>query len=221
VASDGWHKAISSLPSAVTGWIKKVADFWLTSVLWSPFSVLTLLVAWQEGHRTCKTVPVIARSSLSWDLAQRRVTLGMKARFCECKCVCESVCVCVYFCITVLLYCNLIFYGVLPSVGSRAYCTLDSFVDFGAIYIVCLASPLTSFLLHLFFVTYLLPCLPFLWEWARSVSRPEVVRGNQSWAFQLFRIILSYSVFCFRGARLFCIAITLVICIGSLPNCTF
>jgi len=40
-------------------------------------------------------------------------------------------------------------------------CTLDSFVDFSAMYIACLASPLTSFFLHLFFLIYLFPYLPF------------------------------------------------------------
>ena len=36
--------------------------------------------------------------------------------------------------------------SLLPHVGSGEYCTLDSFVDFGAIYIVCLfTSPLILF----------------------------------------------------------------------------
>jgi len=48
---------------------------------------------------------------------------------------------------------------------------------------VCLASPLTSFFIHLFFLTYLLPYLPFPLRIGRSVSRPEVVRGDWTWAF--------------------------------------
>jgi len=39
-----------------------------------------------------------------------------------------------------------------PCAGSGALCSLDSFIDFGAIYIVCLASPLTSFFLQSFFL---------------------------------------------------------------------
>jgi len=46
--------------------------------------------------------------------------------------------------------------------GSGAYSTLYSFVDFGAIYILfAWLLPVASFFLRFFFLTYLLPCLPF------------------------------------------------------------
>ena len=34
----------------------------------------------------------------------------------------------------------------------------------------------------------------FLQCLADSVSRPEIIRGDQTWAFELFQFILSYSV---------------------------
>jgi len=74
-----------------------------------------------------------------------------------------------------------------------------------ALYIYCLlvylASPtysLTSFFFTYFswliyFFTYLI-----LWEYARSVSRPKVVRGDQAWALVVSAYFeLPYSIFVF------------------------
>jgi len=54
-------------------------------------------------------------------------------------------------------------------------------------------------LLVKFFVSEFRPFLTYVFrlELARSVARPEVVRGDQTLAFKLFQFILSYGIFVF------------------------
>jgi len=81
------------------------------------------------------------------------------------------------------------FQGIMPSWFSCWFWCCVHYI------LVCLASPLTSFFfmhfsLLIYFLTYL-----YLGEYARSISRPEVVRVDQTWTFKLFQFILSYSIF--------------------------
>jgi len=75
---------------------------------------------------------------------------------------------------------------------------------------VCLHNLLLFFLLYIFFsnaffLTYLLPCLFTSWliylllpEYTCSVSRPEIIGGNQIWLwlFGSFYVVIYYVCFC-------------------------
>ena len=99
------------------------------------------------------------------------------------------------------------------------YCTLDSFVDFGAVYIICLftlyALPLIFFL-RFFLLIFSCENRPAL------VSRPEVVRGDQTWDFfSCFQFILYYGIFVFLMHDYLCSVSLGVLCVFVVISCFF
>jgi len=76
--------------------------------------------------------------------------------------------------------------SLMTRAGSGEYCALDLFVDFGAIYIVCLFT-LYAYLPILFSSPF---SLSFPLRIDCSISRLEVVRGDQSWFFLVVMVAL-------------------------------
>ena len=73
---------------------------------------------------------------------------------------------------------------LVPRASSGEYCTLDSFINFSTMYIVCLfTSYISSLILFTFFLTYVLHYLSFSFRIDLLHFQAGGHKSNQTWAF--------------------------------------